>query len=502
MKRSRLGPLLLLVVGLWATAQRVGLIAVGPDTDTDAFAHARIARRMLTEWGDLRIHWVWLPLWHCVGALGALLHRDLLFPRLVSLGCSVLSPWVLSDLLRPRAESLRPWLREAERVIPWVAGALLAVWPFNLGVGASGEPEALFQLLVLLTAWSWSRGHPVTAGTALACATLLRYEAWPLPFVMLTAWCFDRRTLRSALAWLLPVASITAWGALHWYQLGEPLQFLGVNRRYIVQAWVDLRITERNPPSLRYAPVWYLALVPHQSVGAALAWAIPGVAWVSLRSPRVYTALSAALLALVTAVWMTRTNLGLLRHFAVLIPFYAAAVAAGVCVTFAWAAWALSIRLGNNAKSLAATAALVASAVASAGVLRGVITDRATAYVATARRDSSGMYVRERRVAEILRGELTGCARAFYDLEGYDVFSGLPAWRFIRWDVPDVRDFNTLVEAAQCGKVLVVSRPQRVTQLRRDIVVLYRDDSVAVLRRGRPAVVTPWLLSQPRAEQR
>src|SRR5215472_6251316 len=60
--RAWLGVLAIAMLGLawW----RAACVLAGADIDTDAYAHHMIARAILTDWRDLAVHWVWLPLFH------------------------------------------------------------------------------------------------------------------------------------------------------------------------------------------------------------------------------------------------------------------------------------------------------------------------------------------------------------------------------------------------------------------------------------------------------
>src|SRR5256885_1607801 len=71
----------------WVTRVRVGLLSAGPDLDSDAAAHAMIGRRLATEWRDVAIHWVWLPLWHVVHAAAAGVGGDIETVRALSVAC-------------------------------------------------------------------------------------------------------------------------------------------------------------------------------------------------------------------------------------------------------------------------------------------------------------------------------------------------------------------------------------------------------------------------------
>ncbi|MDB4928405.1 MAG: hypothetical protein JWM10_889 [Myxococcaceae bacterium] len=463
-----------------ATLLRARLLAVGPDVDSDAYAHAVIARRLLLEWRDITIHWVWLPLWHLVGAPGAATGHDLTLQRLLSVAASAAAPLVLTALLRER---------DRETYAPFLAGVLCALWPLHVVMGATAQPESTFELIALLACFTWQRKQPVATGALLGLAALLRYEAWVLPGVFFVLWCCEGRPRRGAWAWIIPGLAISAWVLLHRASTGEWFWFLRENRRYLARAWAELRLAERRPPSLRYAPVWYLAAIPWLSAGPPLLFALAGLPWALRRAPRAFVAVGAALLAFVTAVWVARTNLGLTRHFTVLVPLYAALMAAGMTA----AARALAARLGRPHLARAIAVGLLVAAVQS------IVRKPLERQLRWAERDSRRLYGQERAVAAVVRANLGDRARVFSDVKSLEVFLALPPWRFVRWRVSDVSDFTLLVEASQRGRVLVVTAPARAAQLRDGVTVLYRDATLVVLRRDAPAVVEPWIVRMPPA---
>jgi len=477
----RLPWLAVIVATLVATLLRLRLLDAGPDVDVDAFAHALIARRLLLEWRDITIHWVWLPLWHLVGAVGAATGHDLSVQRAVSALASGASPLVLTALLRER---------DRESYTPFLAGVICALWPLHVVMGATAQPESAFQLLTLLTCLTWERKQPVATGVLLGLAALLRYEAWVLPGVFALLWWAQGRERRGLWAWMIPGAVIVGWVLLHRAMTGEWFWFLRENRLYIARAWRELRIHERQPPSLRLAPVWYLAAIPWLSMGPPLLFAIPGVPPVVRRAPRSLALMGLVLLAFVTAVWVARTNLGLMRHFVALIPFYATLVASGITAVAALTARALGRPSMARALALGLCLAVVQH------VARGPLERQ----VRWATRDSRRLYVQERAVASVLRANLDERARVFCDVRSLEVFTQLPPWRFIRWRVSDVSDFTLLVEASQRGRVLVVTDPSRATQLRAGVRVLHRDATLVVLRRDAPAVLDPRIVAMPAAD--
>jgi hypothetical protein len=463
-----------------ATALRVRVALAGPDVDADALAHATIARRVLEEWGDVTIHWVWLPLWHLVGAAFAAVGHDLAGPRALSIAASAATPLLLTALLRRR---------DRETLTPFFAGALCALWPLGVVLGAAAQPEAAFQLLALGACFTWEGKRPVAAGALLGLAALLRYEAWVLPAVFFALWWLDRRPRRGAWAWIIPGAVVVAWVLLHRALTHEWFRFLRENREYVARAWREQAIDRPGNPSLRNAPLWYLAGVPWRSLGPVLLLALPGLPTVVRRGPPALVAAGAALLAFLTAVWVARSNLGLARHFAVLVPLYATLVAAGM--TAVGAAVARALRRPRRARAVASGLCLAALASVARGPLERQLRWNA--------RESRGLYVRERAVGAVLRANLDARARVFCDVRALEPFLGVPPWRVLRWQAQGIGDFTLLVEASQRGRALVVTAPARAAQLREGVRVLYRDEALVVLRRDAPAVLDPAVLRMPAA---
>lgn len=208
------------------------------------------------------------------------------------------------------------------------------------------------------------------------------------------------------------------------------------------------------------------------------------------RAPRSLALVGAALLAFVTLVWVARTNLGLMRHFVVLVPVYAALIASGVIAVAELTARALGRPQLARALALGLCLAVVQH------VARGPLEKQ----VRWATRDSRRLYVQERAVAAAVRANLGERTRVFCDVRSLEVFAQLPPWRFIRWRVSDVSDFTLLVEASQRGRVLVVTEASRAAQFHADVRVLYRDATLVVLRRDAPAVLNPRIVAMPAAD--
>lgn len=305
------------------TALRLWIAGAGPDTDTDAYGHAMAGRFMLADPTDLQVHWVWLPLWHGVHALIAALGGGIAQARWLNVLLSLGAPFVLARMVRRRT---------GDEALGALAGALLALWPLGISLGQSGQPEPLFQLLVLGACAAWEEDHPISTGLLLAAASLCRYEAWVLPPVFLALW-WRRRSARGLLAWALPGAAIVAWALVHWMGTGELLKFLRENREFARDAALRLGVPNDTLGQWLRSLVWYPITLPSQQLGLLGLFTAAGlVSWARGRRPLPGSLVASglAIVVFLTYSWTRRLNLGLPRHFYALVPLYAAWTAIGV----------------------------------------------------------------------------------------------------------------------------------------------------------------------------
>ncbi|MFO0610862.1 MAG: hypothetical protein U0324_47305 [Polyangiales bacterium] len=483
----RAAPWLLVAAAVaYTSVLRLRLIAAGPDADVDAYDHFHIGMRLASERTDITVHWVWLPLWHFVDAAVFALGGGIRHVRLLAVALTAASAFALTELLRRHLAArptAAPWLAEAERVVPFAAGVAFALWPLNLRGGASAEPEALFQLLLLAAALAWQAERSVATSVALSLAAMLRYEAWPAVAAFGGLWLAERRTARASLAWAMPAVLVAVWCVAHRLATGQWLRFLADNRAYVELAWREFHFDTRDLPRLHQPALWYAVKLPIVALREWAVWLAPGLVWIACRGPRALTAPSLALLATVTVVWVTRRNLGLDRHFAALVPAYATMAAAGLVVTVAWA----GARVDRKVARVALGAAM---ALACVGFVRWRVHAAERSY-----RRHQGAFVADQAAAEVLRREATSDATVFTTRVPLRVMARLPLERYVGWRPADLRDFNLLVESAHHGEAWVAAPPAEVTALRDGVEVRYRSEGLVLLRRRAPREVDPGLLT-------
>jgi 4-amino-4-deoxy-L-arabinose transferase-like glycosyltransferase len=446
-----------------ATALRLALLLAGPDLDTDAYGHAMAGRFFLDTPADLRIHWVWLPLWHVVHAAVAAAGGALDHVRLLNVALGVLSPLLLARLLRRSS---------GDEVLAVTSGALLALWPLGVDLGQSGQPEPLFQVLLLAALVAWEEDRPAATGLLLALAALCRYEAWVLPPVFL-ALALRRRGVKQALAWGIPGLAVAGWCLVHGRMTGEFLWFLRANREFAREASRALGFPWGPEPRFWVMALWYPVIRPSADLLAFAPLPFLGLLEDWRRRERLLPASLLAsglvLLLFLSYGWVQRLNLGLHRHFYALVPLYATLSGLGLL--------ALLRRfelLRRRERWLLPGALLAFLFVRTAPVARWNIDQHRRAFPSA------------RAAAAVLRGaSLTEQDRIVCDLSSTEQIGNLPRGLLVRRSAAALRP-EEAVRMAPGGRVFVVARPRDVEGLRGNAQVRYEDHEQVVLELLRP----------------
>jgi hypothetical protein len=432
----------LFAVVLWATGLRLALVYAGPDLDTDSYGHAVIGRLLRDNWTDVSRHWVWLPLWHFVYTLLSFINAGLREIRLFNVALAAVLPLLLTRLLRER---------DLETAAPYLAGCFASLFPLWLEHSTTGEPEPLFATLFLLTALLLEKRRRFSAGLVFAVATVLRYEAWALlPAFALLGYLRERKPAHAVYFLIAPTVSIAAWCILHRTQTGEWLQFLRLNREFVAEAR-----THDTGVGPKHTVFWYLAMLPWEQVGYALALAPFGLLALLRRKQFAILVPGIWLLGFVSYGWVRGQHLGLPRHFYTVVPLYAVAMAYGPIAIGAW---------------FHAHSQKVAGALAAAGLLTSA--HYCFTNFKQLREVERHAFTSEREAARALSFASPGII--FCDLPRVEVFSRLESERFIRWNVQDLlldnaRDAGVTYASenhtSAPARTYVVAHPSKFTRL-------------------------------------
>jgi hypothetical protein len=333
-------------IALWLLLALVGLLAVfrleyvqmGPDPDTDSYGHHAISRQLAATPALFSIHWVWLPLFHYVQALAITFGATLDTMRYANVAATAALPLALLAVL------------SRERTVPArslvVACGLTAGSPIVQQMGTTGQPEPLFALLALGFVWSMDRGRYALAGLALSAACLVRYEAWAV-LAMTAAWLGiewlrpapivqPNRSTRPWFVVLMAVSAILCWAILRWPSDGRWFAFLNQTRAFANDA-------ASSSSSFTVGVEQFFADVGHYTVDVP--WRLMGplvllAPFGLLRTWRAhgpwFFCASLGCLGFITLSWITRSSLGLDRHFFVVVPLYATLIAHGIEAIVQW----------------------------------------------------------------------------------------------------------------------------------------------------------------------
>jgi hypothetical protein len=325
-------------------AMRVAFVSLVPDLDSDAYGHFHIAAEVLRAPGSLTPHWVWLPGYHFLLAAWQSLGLTFQDVRLVNAVLQAAGPPLLYAYARQRHT----------RGVAVLAAACWSVCSLPNLLGTSALAEVPFSLLVLgaaiaIDASERSPWCSIAAGSLLALACTIRYEAWAASFALACVWTVAALRDRSpawkrAPAFLLPASLVLGYVVLRrvtdgqwlWF-VRETVRFTNMQRRLSpASPWIDA--------------LWLPVILPWTLFGPALALVPVGAA--ARQRGRVFARASAILPASIATVllllYARKEIIGMARYLTVLAPF--------ACLHIARGAALVSRRFGAARVAVAAAA--------------------------------------------------------------------------------------------------------------------------------------------------
>lgn len=427
---------------------RLACVQAGPDPDTDAYGHYLIAQQLLETPWNFRIHWVWLPLYHVLSslpvALGASLDHVRSANAVAAAGPALLLLWAS----RRRAGTREP----VDSGVALLAALLTALNPLLLQLGTTGQMEVFFCLLLLLTATLLSQQRFGAAALALSALVLTRYEAWAVAAVvgveLVRQHVAQRRRLGPG-EWaclIAPASCVLGWATLRWLG-GEPwFGFLADN-----QAFAERALGPAPSRGMLHALTRYTLVVPFHAFGLALPFALLGVGRTWRQHGTWFVAPGLAIVGLLTLSSLSRSQLGLERHFLSVVPFAATWIAQGVARAEELVAAALAKRW---APRRGAAFALLGLCVVAGSALRLRSTLPGWWELTETRLRAP------RQVAEFLRGtpasSLIVCNQA-----SVEVLSELDPTRFVHAPL-DAHTADRVREWSRSRDVFIVGRARRL----------------------------------------
>ncbi|HTV21019.1 MAG TPA: hypothetical protein VMG12_20175 [Polyangiaceae bacterium] len=427
---------------------RLACVSVGPDPDTDAYGHYVIAQQLLETPWNFKIHWVWLPLYHLLLALGVALGAGLDQVRAANAIAATAPALVLFWALARKARG-----EPLERAVAGLAALLTALSPLISQLGTTGQMEIAFCLLSTLTTLSLSERRFGLAAVGLSALVLTRYEGWAVAAVVgaeLVRQHWAERRWPRANVWacfVAPLASVIAWAALR-RSGGEPwFGFIADN-----QAFAE-RVIDRFPSGhdVLRGFARYTLEVPFRAFGFALPFVALGISRTWRRSGVWFVAPGLAIIAFLTLSSLSHSQLGLDRHYLSVVPFAATWLAHGVARAAEWLAAAREVR---RLRRVGLTFAALSACIALGAALR----------LHSAARDwwerTRTALAEPRAVAEFLRST-PEASLIVCDEASVEVLSGLDRSRFLRTHL-DERLAPLVAEQTRSRDVFIVNRARRL----------------------------------------
>lgn len=478
---ARLPPLALVLFCAALAAWRLECVSVGPDPDTDSYGHFGIARQLLETPLNFKVHWVWLPFYHYLLALGAYAGAGLDQVRSINAVLAAAAPLILCWVLRAGQP---PDAAPLDRVVPYLAAFLSAAAPLAVQLGTSGQMEVFFSLLLLATASLARREHYASAALCLSVAALTRYEAWAVVAAAAAVFAGRRlalgvRVSHGALGLVLaPVSCVLAWVGLRWLG-GEPwFWFIRAN-----QVFAESVVEQRGENGFELAAVGrYVLGIPWRVLGLGALLAALGVRRALREEGIWWLAPPLAVLAFLTLSTLTQSQLGLDRHFFSVLPFVATWAAHGAVQVASWVGsayahfgrWLLQGRPGSCGR-------LRRGAQRASNASLGLLS-MSLVYGGASRLDTSMQHwmeatrtaLPEARAAGRFLRDTPPDALIACDDASVEVLSGLDADRFLRAPVgEDIVERLSTVSAER--DVFVMSRASRIGGLRHRAAVVFED---------------------------
>ncbi len=450
-------------------AWRLAFVLGGVDLDTDAYGHHSIARELARNPGDLRAHWVWLPLFHYLQALFVPLGATLTWVRVLNVGVSVLVPWLLYVILRDPETHSEPDQKRRDAVA-FLAAILTALSPISMQMGTTGQTEPLDALGVLVVIFALQRRRFVLAAVVLGLGVMLRYEMWAVFLTTVLLVGIDlvrpglafgpKRGSRRAmiLPVLLPALVIFAWAWVRAPVDGGWFKFLGWTQKFVHEA-----LGIKGPLDRSAAAIWKdLTYYPYEMALQCFGFSLVIVPFGFIRTLR-REGLSlmgplSAVLAFITYAWLQRGSLGLARHFVAVVPHNATGAAHGAMVI----AEHIEARVPHVGKPFA-LAGFVSLSVAGVGLTF----EQLTLWMDDWSEKQRSIFGDRHAVAAYLR-TLPPTATIFCDEPTIEVFSGLSHKRFRRpWLGDDANAVARVQAVAQAeGEVYVTTWSAKLTKMR------------------------------------
>ena len=318
------------VVAVW----QIFFIYQLPDGDTDAYAHFIIARDIVRNGSNLSLHWVWLPLFHYIGAFFVSIGSEMQTLRYINVIVWNAIPVILYFYIKKK---------EPQSLIAVSAAMLAALSPIGILMGTTAQPEPLFALFILLIVITLENRKYFSSAIILSLACMLRYEAWAVLAgitIYLLIIIIKERKLKTALfgntysaflVILLPAFTIIIWTILRYLSDGSWFLFLHGTQKFASDALRQNNEIGGGIINVIKDTFFYVFWIPFIFTGVTVLL-VPAGFKKFYSQNKIMFVTGTAILLFITLSWILKANLGLNRHFTSIIPFYSLMSAYGLFI--------------------------------------------------------------------------------------------------------------------------------------------------------------------------
>ncbi len=299
-----------------------------PDIDTDSYAHHIISRDIIKEPYNLSIHWVWLPLFHYLQIPFIL--ADINFNTLRFLNIII---WVLSVYL------FHYYLSDKNLSTSLPASIIFSLSPLGILMGTTVQPESLFLFLFIYFLISIEKEKYIISAFLLGLASLLRYEAWSIVaclviVILLKPKMFNLNFTKNKKIYfivIIPIILVLFWTILRYFSDGKLFDYLSGTHRFANEALQQKSSLDKGIFGLITDIFYYPLYIPFIFMGINMIFVFFGIKTSFKKFPLLFV-MSFSILIFLTLSWVIKSNLGLNRHFLILVPFYSLLSAEGLIV--------------------------------------------------------------------------------------------------------------------------------------------------------------------------
>ena len=327
MTEKALKYLLLLVIFSGAVIQ-IWYVKNTVDTDTDSYVHYTIARELAANPANHSMHWVWLPLYHYILLIFVKLNLGFQYIRYFNVILWVFIPLLTYKLMNDAGTE--------NKFKIFLTSVFTAIFPLGFTMAVTGQPEPLFIFLFLLFINLIEKEKFIASSVILSMMMLLRYEALSFlgvctAYILYKIFIKKNISYKSVFVILLPAAVFFFWLMIRFESIHSIFNFFTETKIFVTESTKEKSSFDNGFIGFITDFIKYPILIPFYYMGVLIAFLPLGVLH-TFKKYRWFTLNSAALLIFIMYSFISRSNLGLARHFICLIPFYAFAISEGIFV--------------------------------------------------------------------------------------------------------------------------------------------------------------------------